>query len=122
MAANGPGHGTSQVAWAASPPTLGGAHMRSALLRRTLPVTAAALMAAFGLASAQAGVAGAAGPGGGQPLRTRITGAPIPGTSTTPAAAKAAPTGLPSKKDQIKVLTAVLAKMKKNYDQFSGYD
>jgi subtilase family serine protease len=94
--------------------------MRSALLRRTLPVTAAALMAAFLLPSAQAGAAGAAGPGGGQPLRARITGAAIPGTSTSPAAAPAAPGGLPSKQDQIKVLTAVLAKMKKNYAQFSG--
>ena len=94
--------------------------MRSALLRRTLPVTAAALMAAFLLPSAQAGAAGAAGPGGGHPLRARITGTPIPGTSTSPAAAPAAPTGLPSKKDQIKVLDAVLAKMKKNYAQFAG--
>jgi len=94
--------------------------MRSALLRRTLPVTAAALMAAFGLSSAQAGAAGAAGPGGGQPLRARITGTPIPGTSTSPTTAPAAAAGLPSKQDQIKVLTAVLAKMKKNYAQFSG--
>jgi len=94
--------------------------MRSALLRRTLPVTAAALMAAFLLPSAQAGAAGAAGPVGGQPLRARITGTPIPGTSTSPTTAPAAATGLPSKQDQIKVLTAVLAKMKKNYAQFSG--
>ena len=94
--------------------------MRSSLLRRTLPVTAAALMAAFGLSSAQAGATGAAGPGGGQPLRARITGTPIPGTSTLPTTPPAAATGLPSKQDQIKVLTAVLAKMKKNYAQFSG--
>jgi subtilase family serine protease len=93
--------------------------MRSALLRRTLPVTAAALMAAFLLPSAQAGAAGTAAPGGGQPLRARITGTPIPGTSTKPAAAPAAASGLPSKKDQIKVLTAVLAKMKKNYAKFA---
>ena len=95
--------------------------MRSALLRRTLPVTAAALMAAFLLSSGQAGAAGAAGPGGGQPLRARGTGAVIPGTSTTPAAAPAAPTGLPSKKDQIKVLTAVLAKMKKNFAKYAQF-
>jgi len=94
--------------------------MRSALPRRTLPVTAAALMAAFLLPSAQAGAAGAAGPVGGQPLRARITGTPIPGTSTSPTTAPAAATGLPSKQDQIKVLAAVLAKMKKNYAQFSG--
>jgi subtilase family serine protease len=93
--------------------------MRSALLRRTLPVTAAALMAAFLLPSAQAGAAGSTGPSG-QPLRARITGAPIPGTSTRPAAAPAARSGLPSRQDQIKVLTAALAKMKKNFAQFSG--
>src|SRR5690348_84046 len=95
--------------------------MRSALLRRTIPVTAAGVMAAgFLLPSAQAGAAGAAGPGGGQPQRARITGAAIPGTSASPAAAPAGAAGLPSKQDQIKVLTAVLAKMKKNYAQFSG--
>jgi subtilase family serine protease len=91
--------------------------MRSALLRRTLPITAAALMAAFLLPSAQAGAAGPAG----HPLRARITGAAIPGTSTTAAAAPAAPSGLPSKKDQIKVLEAVLAKMKKNYAKYTGF-
>jgi len=88
--------------------------MLSALLRRTFPVTAVALMAAFSLPSAQAGAAGAAGPAGGHPLRARITGAPIPGTPAAAAAAPAA-SGLPSKQDQIKVLKAVLAKMKKNF-------
>jgi subtilase family serine protease len=92
--------------------------MRSALLRRTLPVTAVALMAALGLSSAQAGVAG---PGGGQPLRARITGAPIPGTSTSAPAAPAATGGLPSKQDQMKVLTAVLAKMKKNFAKYNSF-
>src|SRR6266852_3249018 len=92
-------------------------HMRSALLRRTLPITAAALMAAFLLPSAQAGAAGPAG----HPLRARITGAAIPGTSTTAAAAPAAPRGLPSKKDQIKVLEAVLAKMKTHYAKYTGF-
>jgi subtilase family serine protease len=94
--------------------------MRSAVLRRALPVTAAALMAALALPSAQAGTAGA-GPGGGHPLRARITGAPIPGTSTTAAAAPAATGGLPSKQDQIKVLKAVLAKMKRNYAQYTQF-
>jgi subtilase family serine protease len=94
--------------------------MRSALLRRTLPVTAATLMAAaFLLPSAQAGAAGTAGLGGGHPLRARITGDPIPGTSTAAAPAPAATGGLPSKQDQIKVLEAVLAKMKKNYAQLA---
>jgi subtilase family serine protease len=93
--------------------------MRSALLRRTLPVTAVALMAALALPSAQAGAAGTAALGGGQPLRARITGIPIPGTSTKPAVAPAAPSDLPSKQGQIKVLKAVLAKMKKNYAKFA---
>ena len=48
--------------------------MRSPLLRRTIPVTAATLMAAFLLPSSQAGAAGAASSGGGHPLRARITG------------------------------------------------
>src|SRR5215470_17930160 len=121
MAAEGPG--TSFAGGANRRPTDArrNRYMRSALLRRTVPVTAAGVMAAaFLLPSAQAGAAGAAGPGGGQPLRARITGTPIPGTRTLPTAPPAAATGLPSKKDQIKVLTAVLAKMKKNYAQFSG--
>jgi subtilase family serine protease len=90
--------------------------VRSAPFRRTLPITAAALMAAFLLPSAQAGAAGPAG----HPLRARITGAVIPGTSTAAAAVPAAAGGLPSKQDQIKVLTAALAKMKRNFAQFAG--
>jgi subtilase family serine protease len=90
--------------------------VRSAPFRRTLPITAAALMAAFLLPSAQAGAAGSAG----HPLRARITGAVIPGTSTAAAAVPAAAGGLPSKQDQIKVLTAALAKMKRNFAQFAG--
>ena len=77
--------------------------MRSALLRRTLPLTAVALMAGLGLPSAQAGVAG---PGGGHPLRARITGAPIPGTSAAAAPARpgtkadalASPSGPPNER------------------------
>src|SRR5215470_14561198 len=91
--------------------------MRSALFRRTLPITVAALMAAFLVPSAQAGAAGPAG----HPLRARITGAVIAGTSTAATAAPAAPGGLPSKPDQIKVLTAALAKMKRNFAQFAGF-
>jgi len=90
--------------------------VRSAPFRRTLPITAAALLAAFLLPSAQAGAAGPAG----HPLRARITGAVIPGTSTAAAAVPAAAGGLPSKQDQIKVLTAALAKMKRNFAQFAG--
>jgi len=75
-------------------------------------------MAALALPSAQAGVAG---PGGGQPLRARITGAPIPGTSAAAAPAPPAASGLPSKRDQIKVLTAVLAKMKRNFAKYTQF-
>ena len=87
-----------------------------ALFRRTLPITAAALMAAFLLPSAQAGTAGRAG----HPLRARITGAVIPGTSTTAPAAPATGSGLPTKQNRIKVLTAALTKMKRDYAQFAG--
>jgi subtilase family serine protease len=93
--------------------------MRGELLRRTLPVTAAALLAALALPSAQAAAAGPARPGG-HPLRDRVTSAAIPGTSTAAGPAPAAAGGLPSKPDQIKVLEAVLAKMKKNYARFAA--
>src|SRR5215471_3130130 len=91
--------------------------MRSALVRRTLPITAAALMAAFLLPSAQAGAACLSG----HPLRARSTGAVIAGTSTTAGmSTTAAASGLPSKQDQIKVLTAALATMKQHFAQFAG--
>jgi hypothetical protein len=89
--------------------------MRSAPARRTLPITAAALTAAFLLPSAQAGVAGPAG----DPLRARITGAVIAGTSATAGAAPASASGLPSKQDQIKVLTAALTTMKRHFARFA---
>src|SRR5262249_24324408 len=44
--------------------------------------------------------------------------APPAGTST--ATAQAAVSSLPAKQDRIRVLTAVLAKMKKNFAQFAG--
>jgi len=97
--------------------------MRSALLGRRFPITALALMAALSLPSAQAG---ATGPPTRFPvppstaLRARITGAVIPGTSTAAAAAPAAASGLPSKPEQIKVLTAALATMKRNFAGFAG--
>ena len=97
--------------------------MRSALLGRRFPITALALMAALSLPSAQAG---ATGPPTRFPvppstaLRARITGAVIPGTSTTAPAAPATGSGLPTKQNRIKVLTAALAKMKRNYAQFAG--
>jgi hypothetical protein len=67
----------------------------------------AAALAAGAFVSA----ASAAGPA---PLRARVTGTVIPG-SGSPAAPAAAPAGLPSKKQQIKVLTAALAMMSKDY-------
>jgi len=97
--------------------------MRSALFRRTIPIAAAALLAAFLLPAAGAS---AAGPAARRPvppslpLRARITGAVIPGTSTAAPAAPATVSGLPSKQDQIKVLTAVLARMKENFAQFAA--
>jgi hypothetical protein len=97
--------------------------MRSALFRRTLPITAAALLAAVSLPSARAG---ADGPPTrlpvppSPPLRARITGTAIPGTSTAAAAGPAAASGLPPKQEQIKVLTAALARMKRNFAEFAA--
>ena len=51
---------------------------------------------------------------GPSPLRARITGTVIPGSGAEEAPA-ATPAGLPSKQQQIKVLTAALAKMSKDY-------
>ena len=92
--------------------------MRSAFLTRYAPLlTGALLLAALPAAGAQAGTA----PSGG-PMRARITGAALPYTSRTPSGqAPAAPAGLPPKKQQIKVLTAALNLMHKNYvkDKFA---
>ena len=91
--------------------------MRSVLLTRYAPLLAAALVVAYlPAAGAQAGTA----PSGG-PMRARITGAAIPYTSHATAGSKAAPAGLPTRKQQIKVLTAALKLMHKDYvkDHFS---
>jgi hypothetical protein len=80
--------------------------MRTRRFTYVLPVIAAALTV-----SAFMPTASAAGPA---PLRTRITGVVIPGSGAE-AAPAAAPTGLPSRQQQIKVLTAALAKMGKDY-------
>jgi len=77
-----------------------------------LPVIAAALAVSAFTAAASAGPSPA-------PLRARITGAVIPGSGAE-AAPAAAPAGLPSKKQQIKVLTAALATMSKNYESLAG--
>jgi subtilase family serine protease len=72
-----------------------------------LPVIAAALAVSAFMPAAFS----ATGPA---PLRARITGAVIPGSGAQEAP-PAAPAGLPSKQQQIKVLTAALAKMSKDY-------
>jgi subtilase family serine protease len=81
--------------------------MRTRRLMYVLPVIAAALAVSAFMPAASS----AAGPA---PLRARITGAVIPGSGAEEAPA-AAPAGLPSKQQQIKVLTAVLAKISKDY-------
>jgi subtilase family serine protease len=91
--------------------------MRSVPMMRFAPLLAAAACAVALLpsASAQAGPT----PAGGYQIRARITGALVPGTTITLAPSSPASTPLPSKKQQIKVLTAVLKKMHKNYAQFA---
>ncbi len=92
--------------------------MRSTLLRRALPTLTAALTVVFLVSSGQPGLAGTTGrpgPSGGSPLRARVTGTPLLGTSTRPPAGPAPAAGLPSKQNQIKVLAAVLRRMHKNY-------
>jgi subtilase family serine protease len=78
-----------------------------------LPVIAAALAVSAFMSAASSAVVGPA------PLRARITGAVIPGSGAQEAQA-AAPAGLPSKQQQIKVLTAALAKMGKDYKSLPG--
>jgi subtilase family serine protease len=91
--------------------------MRSVPMMRFAPLLVAATCAVAFLpsASAQAGTT----PAGGYQIRARVTGALVPGTSITLAPSSPAPTSLPSKKQQIKVLTAVLKKMHKNYAKFA---
>jgi hypothetical protein len=105
--------------------------VRSKLVRRALPVLATALVAAFSLLPGSAGAGttgqGIASPGrptgipaGGRPLRARVTGDTIHGTGARPTAGPSA-AGLPSKKGQIKVLTAVLKKMHTDYAKFADF-
>lgn len=85
--------------------------------------TASTIPAATGSAAPGSGASGAlAGtPGPGAPLRARITGRAIPGSAAATAAGQpsAVPAGLPSRQDQIKVLTKVLARMKKYYKRYA---
>jgi subtilase family serine protease len=85
---------------------------------RGLPALAAAATVVFLVSSGQPGQAvtvGHGGPAHSSPLRARVTGTPLYGTTAGSAGAPAATAGLPSKKQQIKVLRAALAKMHKNY-------
>jgi subtilase family serine protease len=89
--------------------------MRSKLLMRSLPTMTAALTVVFLASSGQPGLAGTTGHAGG-PLRARITGQVLFGTSAR-SAAPARVTGLPTKKQQIKKLTAALKRMHTDYAQ-----
>jgi hypothetical protein len=102
--------------------------MRKLARRRSVPVIGATLLAAGLTASLLMGGAGQAasagtprGAGGGA-LRARVTGKAIPGTAASSAitAAEAAPSRLPPKKSQIKVLTAVLSKMRHDYASYAA--
>jgi hypothetical protein len=94
-------------------------YMPSMLIRRSLPLLAAALTVAFLPAAGGSALAGTAAAGGG-PLRARVTGAPVPGTTGALPRGQVAASGLPSKKNQIKVLTAALNLMHKNYGKLAG--
>jgi subtilase family serine protease len=91
--------------------------MRSVPMMRFAPLLAAAACAVALLSSA--GAQAGPPPAGGYQIRARITGALVPGTSITLARSPAAPTGLPSEQQQIKVLAAVLQNMHKNYAKYA---
>jgi hypothetical protein len=94
--------------------------MRSVLIRRLVPLLAAALAVAY-LPWAGAQAAAGQAPAGG-PLRARITGAPIPGTRAgVTSGRQASAAGQPSRKSQVKVLTAVLNGMHKHYAKYAGF-
>jgi subtilase family serine protease len=90
--------------------------MRSSFIRRFVPLLAVA--AAVPLAFLPAASASTSS---GTPMHTRITNHQILGTdaSATPST-PAAPGDLPSKQDQIKVLTAALNTMQANYSKFAN--
>jgi subtilase family serine protease len=83
----------------------------------TLVAAAACAVALLPSAGAQAGPT----PAGSHQIRARITGALVPGARISPAGSVPAVTGLPSKKQQIKVLTAVLNNMRKNYSKYAQF-
>ena len=79
--------------------------MRKVTIRRPGALLAAAIAVALLPSAGQAAVVGS-------PPRARITGRPLLGQAIS---APAVTGGLPSKKQQIKVLVAALARMRKNY-------
>jgi subtilase family serine protease len=96
--------------------------MRNPLLMQAVPMLTASLTVAFLVAPGQPGQATTVGHGttaGGAPPRAHVTGTALAGASARTAAAAAPVTGLSSKKQQIKVLKAALAKMHKNYSTLS---
>jgi subtilase family serine protease len=85
------------------------------LTRFTLLAGAALAVALLPAAGAQAGPR----PAGGYQIRSRITGTLVPGRSTALVPSSPGPTALPPKRQQIKVLAAVLRKMQKNYPAYA---
>jgi subtilase family serine protease len=92
--------------------------MRSVTMTRLASLLGAAALAAAFLpsAGAQAGPA----PAGGHQIRARITDGVIPGVNVTTAPSSPAPASLPSKRQQIKVLAAVLKNMHRNYAKYAN--
>ena len=103
--------------------------MRSSFIRRFVPLLA--VVAAVPLAFLPAASASVAGPGAagstpsGTPMHARVTNHQILGTTSSPSAttpaAPSSPGTLPSKQDQIKVLTAALNTMQANYSKFADF-
>jgi subtilase family serine protease len=93
--------------------------MRSVLMKRFAPVLAAACAVALLPFAAFAAASAKPGPQPSYQIRPRITSALVPGLKVSPARSSPAVTGLPSKKQQIKVLAAVLKNMHKNYANYA---
>jgi subtilase family serine protease len=91
--------------------------MRSVPMKRFAPLLAAAVCAVALLTSA--GAQAGPTPAGGYQIRARITGALVPGMNIALARSSPAATRLPSKKQQIKVLAAVLRNMHENYPTYA---
>ncbi len=109
--------------------------MRSSFIRRFVPLLAAVPLAFIPAATAGAsgttaaetvasGTVAAGSTPSGTPMHARITNHQILGTSSDSSATPAAPgspSTLPSKQDQIKVLTAALNTMQANYSKFADF-